>query len=80
LASMDVATVKGVVDRLRAKELIQSRADKVDKRRSLISLTAKGTQLIEALKADGARISEITLAPLSNSERKTLTKLLMKIS
>lgn len=80
LASMDVATVKGVVDRLRAKDLIQSRADKEDKRRSLISLTAKGNQSIEALKADGARISENTLAPLSNSERKTLIKLLMKIS
>ncbi|MEP2532394.1 MarR family transcriptional regulator [Shimia sp.] len=80
LASMDVATVKGVVDRLRAKELIQSRADKEDKRRSLISLTAKGEELIEALKVDGARISENTLAPLSNSERKTLIKLLKKIS
>ena len=80
LASMDVATVKGVVDRLRAKDLIQSRADKEDKRRSLISLTAKGNHSIEALKADGTRISENTLAPLSNLERKTLIKLLMKIS
>lgn len=80
LASMDVATVKGVVDRLKAKELIQSRADKDDKRRSLISLSAKGRELIDALKEDGARISENTLAPLRNSERKTLINLLMKIS
>ena len=80
LASMDVATVKGVVDRLKAKELIQSRADKADKRRSLISLSAKGRELIDALKEDGARISENTLAPLRNSERKTLINLLMKIS
>jgi DNA-binding MarR family transcriptional regulator len=80
LASMDVATVKGVVDRLKAKELIQSRADKGDKRRSLISLSAKGRELIDALKEDGARISENTLAPLRNSERKTLINLLLKIS
>ena len=80
LASMDVATVKGVVDRLKAKELIQARADKADKRRSLISLSAKGRELIDALKEDGARISENTLAPLRNSERKTLINLLMKIS
>ncbi|MDA0355516.1 MAG: MarR family transcriptional regulator [Proteobacteria bacterium] len=80
LASMDVATVKGVVDRLKAKELIQSRADTDDKRRSLISLSTKGHDLVDALKKDGARISEITLAPLRNFERKTLINLLMKIS
>jgi DNA-binding MarR family transcriptional regulator len=80
LASMDVATIKGVVDRLKAKELIQSRADKDDKRRSLISLSAKGRELMDVLKEDGARISENTLAPLRNSERKALVNLLMKIS
>jgi DNA-binding MarR family transcriptional regulator len=80
LASMDVATVKGVVDRLKAKELVQSRADADDKRRSLISLTPKGSELIETLKEDGARISENTLAPLRSSERKMLISLLMKIS
>ena len=80
LASMDAATAKGVVDRLRAKGLIQSRADKVDKRRSLISLTPKGEKLIDVLKQDGARISESTLVPLRSSERKALIHLLMKIS
>ena len=80
LASMDVATVKGVVDRLKTKELVQSRSDADDKRRSLISLTPKGSELIETLKEDGARISENTLAPLRHSERKTLISLLMKIS
>jgi DNA-binding MarR family transcriptional regulator len=80
LASMDVATVKGVVDRLKTKELVQSRSDADDKRRSLISLTPKGLELIETLKEDGARISENTLAPLGRSERKTLISLLRKIS
>jgi len=80
LTSMDAATAKGVVDRLRAKDLIQSRADKVDKRRSLISLTPNGQKLIEVLKQDGGRISENTLAPLRVSERKALINLLMKIS
>ena len=80
LVSMDAATAKGVVDRLRSKDLIQSRADKVDKRRSLISLTPKGQKLIEVLKQDGGRISEATLAPLRGSERKALINLLMKIS
>lgn len=79
-ASMDVATVKGVVDRLKAKELVQSRSDKDDKRRLLISLTPKGSELIETLKEDGTRITESTLAPLRNAERKTLISLLMKIS
>jgi len=80
LAAMDVATVKGVVDRLKAKGLVQSRSDKLDKRRSLISLAADGKELINGLKRDGARISDETLAPLRASERKTLLGLLKKIT
>lgn len=80
VGSMDVATIKGVVDRLKAKEFIKSRADEGDKRRSLISLTAKGEEMIKALKSDGLRISDETLAPLRGSERKTLISLLKKLS
>jgi len=80
LAAMDVATIKGVVDRLRAKGLVTSQADPGDKRRSLISLTPAGRALIGDLKRAGAAITEATLAPLSDAERRTLVQLLAKIS
>ena len=80
LAAMDVATIKGVVDRLKVKGLLSSRADAGDKRRSLISLTREGAARIERLKSDGLKISEETLAPLKTSERKALIALLKKLS
>ena len=80
LAAMDVATIKGVVDRLKAKEMVQSKDDPNDKRRSIILLTEKGSATIEQLMADGEAITEETLAPLGASERTTLMSLLKKIA
>ena len=80
LAAMDIATIKGVVDRLRAKGLLQAGTDPDDKRRSIISLTSEGAALIDQLHKDGLDISQETLAPLMKSEQKTLLALLKKIS
>ncbi|MGC1503634.1 MAG: MarR family winged helix-turn-helix transcriptional regulator [Sulfitobacter sp.] len=80
LAAMDVATIKGVVDRLKAKGLVQTQADRADKRRMSISLTAAGLQMIEALKTSGHEISRVTLAPLSETESQALITLLKKIT
>ena len=79
LVALDTATIKGVVDRLRAKSLIQSRPDDADKRRAIISLTDEGRAAIETLKEDGRRISEKTLGSLKLSERRKLLYLLNKI-
>ena len=80
IAAMDIATIKGVVDRLKAKGLLQSTSDPGDKRRSIISLTEAGMDLMEQLYSDGFQISQETLAPLKKSEQKTLLALLRKIS
>ncbi|MEP1768414.1 MAG: MarR family transcriptional regulator [Sulfitobacter sp.] len=80
MAAMDVATIKGVVDRLKAKKLVLSEPDQVDKRRTLISLSETGKALIAELKAAGVRITAQTLAPLTPKEQKTLLALLHKIS
>ena len=80
LAAMDIATTKGVVDRLKAKGLLQTATDPNDQRRAIISLTAAGRGLIDQLHQDGHRITQETLAPLKASERKTLLALLNKIS
>lgn len=80
LAAMDVATIKGVVDRLKSKALVLSTPDPNDKRRSIISLTSKGAAIVDTLMRDGERITKETLAPLTVSEQKTLLELLGKIS
>lgn len=79
LAGMDVATVKGVVERLNAKKLIQLSSDPKDKRRVIISLSEAGEKLVSELEDIGAKITKETLAPLTASQSATLVKLLHKI-
>ena len=80
LAGMDVATIKGVVDRLIQKEFLKSRPDPDDKRRLLVSLTDTGTALVDNMKRAGKKITAETLQPLTTQEQNTLLKILKKIS
>lgn len=80
LAGMDVATIKGVVDRLRQKGLADVRPDTSDRRRTVISLSEKGADLISVLKERGLEVTEQTLQPLKADERSTLLGLLRKLS
>lgn len=77
--AMDVATIKGVVDRLTKRGLCRIDDDPNDARRRRIGLTPKGTALVDAHIADAHAITEDTLAPLSAKERKTLYELLIKL-
>jgi MarR family transcriptional regulator, lower aerobic nicotinate degradation pathway regulator len=80
LTGLDVATVKGVVDRLLAKGLVEAGTDARDKRLTLLSLTPAGRAMIPALQETGARVSEETVAGLTAVERKTLLRLLGRIA
>lgn len=79
LTGMDVATIKGVVDRLRLKGFLILTPDPDDKRRTLISLSKKGADAIDQLRAMGHRVTQETLAPLTAAERKTFLRLLSKL-
>lgn len=79
LTAMDVATIKGVVDRLRERKLVTSHKDPQDARRQLISLTAKGEQAIEAAIPHALQITKATLEPLTKDESKQLLVLLSKL-
>ncbi|MEE9335448.1 MAG: MarR family winged helix-turn-helix transcriptional regulator [Granulosicoccaceae bacterium] len=80
LTAMDVATIKGVVDRLRVRKLVDSKKDPKDARRQLIKLTNKGKTVMRAAIPDARRVTKLTLDPLTTAESKLLTKLLNKIS
>lgn len=79
-AAMDIATIKGVVDRLRQKGLVRTDPSQEDKRRSLVSLTPDGEALIADLLVAGHTITDETLQPLSPSEQRTFIKLLKKLT
>lgn len=77
--AMDVATIKGVVDRLVARDLIQTAPDPHDGRRLILSLTDEGEALIERHVGTALAVTEETLAPLTSGERMMLIELLRKI-
>jgi len=80
LAAMDVATIKGVADRLRQKGLITTEPDPDDKRRTLISLSVEGVALAGRMQAVGHAITAETLKPLTPAEQRNLAKLLGKLA
>ena len=79
LTAMDVATIKGVIDRLTARGLTETSSDPNDGRRLLVSLTRAGQQLADKTAANALAISRETLAPLDAKERETLLALLNKL-
>ena len=78
--AMDAATIKGVVDRLKARGLVEIRTDPQDRRRRLVAITAVGRRVVERAIPHAENVSAETLAPLSNAECATLIALLKKIS
>jgi MarR family transcriptional regulator, lower aerobic nicotinate degradation pathway regulator len=79
LTSMDVATIKGVIDRLTARGLTEANADPEDGRRLRVSLTRAGQHLTEKLASNAVAISKETLAPLDSRERELFVALLEKL-
>ena len=80
LTAMDIATIKGVVDRLQAKGLVTNRVDPNDGRRKIISLTQAGSKRLAEAIPKGIEITNETLEPLGRKEKNLLLKLMRKIS
>jgi DNA-binding MarR family transcriptional regulator len=79
LIYLDVATIKGVVERLRARGLVTSKQDPRDGRRHTIALTPAGRRLVEAAIPQAMKITEKTLEPLSEKEQAAFLQLLKKL-
>lgn len=77
--AMDVATIKGVVDRLVARGLIRTAQDAKDGRRLVLSLTDEGLATIDRNVEIATAVTDATLAPLTSGERMMLIELLRKI-
>lgn len=78
--AMDAATIKGVIDRLRARGLVEVEKDAVDRRRLTVRLTDDGRTALAALIAEARKVTARTLEPLSPREAQQLARLLARIS
>lgn len=78
--AMDAATVKGVVDRLTKRGLLDVAPDEKDQRLLNVSLSPVGRKLTDELTPRAHEITQSTLAPLTATERRTLLALLSKLS
>ena len=78
--AMDVATIKGVVDRLRAKGMVTVAADSGDRRRSVLSIAPEYGAKVDELFDAGHGISRKTVESLTESEGAELLRLLRKIA
>ena len=72
----DVATIKGVVERLVKRGLLATGADPADRRRLLVRLTAAGRASYEDRVATARSVTTRTLEPLAESEKAEFLELL----
>ncbi len=79
MTAMDVATIKGVVDRLMKRGLLRSTADDSDARRRLLTLSGEGRAFVEGNFPAAHAITQDTLAPLTDRERLAFAALLEKL-
>lgn len=77
--AMDAATVKGVIDRLKTRDLVKTAPSKTDLRRLDVSLTPAGSVLIETVIPKANAISRSTLRHLNRKEEAMLLGLLDKL-
>ena len=80
LIFLDAATIKGVVDRLGARGFVTALNDLNDRRRRAVTLTERGRKVTQAAMKVAAEITVATLAPLTEEERRTVARLLKKLS
>jgi DNA-binding MarR family transcriptional regulator len=80
LIFLDAATIKGVVDRLSLRGFLTASNDPTDKRRRAVVLTEEGRRVTEAAIKVAAQITADTLVPLTEEERRTVTRLLKKLA
>lgn len=77
---VDQATIRGVVDRLKNRDLVTLQPDPVDRRKVMVTLTPSGEQLVKEMQPFARAITEETFGPLNEAERVALLYLLRKIT
>ena len=79
LTAMDAATIKGVVDRLVKRGLVETRPDPEDGRRLVAVLTLAGEQTVARATPNALAITQETLSPLAPEEQVLFLALLERL-
>lgn len=77
--AIDGATVRGIIERLQARGLVELQANPDDRRKSVVELTERARTLLDQTTPTAARISELTMADLNAVERVAVLHLLRKL-
>lgn len=80
LAAMDPATIQGVIRRLEERGYIQRTPDANDRRRMVLTLTSRGSELVDSLLNHADTVSEAILEPLDAQERGLFLDLLRRVT
>ncbi len=72
----DTSTIASVIDRLEVRGLVQRSASEADRRVRLLTLTAEGSRLLDAMVPAMLRAQERMLAPLPKQERAEFMRML----
>jgi len=76
---LDRSDVVGLLGELEEHGLVKRKVDPANKRRNIVSITAGGKRKLAALDRVVDAVQEEVAAPLSESERRQLSKLLRKL-
>lgn len=76
---IDQATIRGIVDRLKARGFIRLMADATDRRKIITSLTPDGEIVLSNMVPCAQRITELTFAKLNPAERAAAIFVLRKM-
>jgi DNA-binding MarR family transcriptional regulator len=77
--AVDQATIRGIVERLKARDLITLEPDPQDRRKVIVGLSDSGHQLVRDTEPHAARVSELTMGNLNPGERVAMLYLLRKM-
>ncbi|MDJ0464478.1 MarR family transcriptional regulator [Streptomyces sp. H27-C3] len=77
---LDRSTIADVVARLAGRGLLERVRDPLDGRRNVLKLTREGTQAHRKLVTRTARMNQVFLAPLDETERETLLRLIGRVT
>jgi DNA-binding MarR family transcriptional regulator len=78
--AVDQATIRGIIDRLKARGLIDISKDKQDGRKVIMSLLPPGQAVLDEMYPTAHLITELTMKRLNPAERVALLYLLRKVS
>jgi DNA-binding MarR family transcriptional regulator len=78
--AIDEPSVRGIIERLKWRELVAVAHEPGDARKMQVTLTSAGKSMVEQTVPIAEQISELTFGNLSDEERVTIVNLLRKIS